>query len=741
MEHLPLPSSGVASQFVIGHLWTTKYDRLGFHGFLGRCGLSRPLLDQDDFTSGGKFAIIDTGHILYSWIYFGMIHEVLGDVVADFIDTRDGQVIVTTTRLNKHVRSWIRSFASLSSTEAQHKLSQAHSCLEEVSTMVSAHHKSEHRNCGWPLTPDMTLSVCLVMETLDEARRFVFRQFPAKLPVQRGLHDPYREVVFRSLEQRMDDAGWCRNQIKMCRTIFGPSAMLFASVLPRPLQRRHDLCSEHECVAYRVVDENHATKHVRRGCVCVWVETPRCDLEGVIRAGHIPLIAIDRNEKSQLFSLRVVSWRPGLKFTAISHVWSHGIGNARTTSLPTCQVERIVALLGGHNHAHGLIWLDTLCVPRTPYPLRRSAIECIRTIYENATEVMVFDEELLASSLLASTYEEALIRVHLSGWMRRLWTLHEQVRSENIFYIFSDGKFGQKEMLDTFQKATSSQTQTGLPFGNAVSAKAISLFQHTSSMKAEADGAARMAQLWSLLRWRHLSWPSDETICMANMLGVSSDEVEKLLKAPYHQRMRQFLSMFEAYPASLLFSQVPKLREDGLRWAPASWLHCPKHVREQRDMGIEDNSVGKRTSAGLVISCPHILLSSKDYNLFSNRREFHLRLRPSGAWFSIQGCLSHRYLMRTRSTSGAKTLAICLQGALTPCPPEGRKGVLVVRHGYDRTQQNVVSSGFLRAVQIIPLAHSPRSDLPCDIGLTDRNPNLVCLEGKLVSDFQSWCIG
>jgi hypothetical protein len=165
-------------------------------------------------------------------------------------------------------------------------------------------------------------------------------------------------------------------------------------------------------------------------------------------------------------------------------------------------------------------------VPREPLPLRARAVNNIRTIYEQSDRVVVLDEELLDSCISSSSTPEILMRIELSGWMRRLWTLHEQAAATDLWFQFADGAVSQNDLL---ARASAENHQFDVVTRQTASLVAI------GSRLRDAQEAAyiTLARLWNSLGWRETSWVEDETICMANILRCERQTVEKLQSMPF----------------------------------------------------------------------------------------------------------------------------------------------------------------------------------------------------------------
>lgn len=404
--------------------------------------------------------------------------------------------------------------------------------------------------------------------------------------------------------------GWCPNQYVMCRATFGMELAAFCAHYHRPIQRRHEQCSRRECVAYHILDEATCTRHTQQGCKCAFLEAPTYLTWKLIQGGSFPLLKVTAPAAGSKATVEITQATEDSHFVAISHVWSHGLGNALENSLPSCQLLRIQQLASDLAGRETLFWLDTLCIPRFPLHARRRGIEAIRDVYRQASKMLVLDEELQASQIRGRSFLEIIMSINLSGWMRRLWTLHESIRALAIHFQFKDGTISRELVLNHGSSIIKSMHIAGMTanYRRVLFRATCNLFS-TARINAEPDGAVRLACLWRLLRWRHTSWPEDETVCMANVLGLEREVVDcELLRSPSGVRMQMFLRKFNLYPANLLFLDVPRLDRPGYRWAPRSWLHDHDMVREQLDFGYDRISTGARCEKGLLCSLRSISL-------------------------------------------------------------------------------------------------------------------------------------
>lgn len=89
----------------------------------------------------------------------------------------------------------------------------------------------------------------------------------------------------------------------------------------------HKNCLEDSCKG-----NPNRTRHVEESCFCSFLGVSSADIAEIISHGSFPLIEIRETRSSdnrphECFELRIIPWKRSLSYTAISHVWSHGLGN------------------------------------------------------------------------------------------------------------------------------------------------------------------------------------------------------------------------------------------------------------------------------------------------------------------------------------------------------------------------------------------------------------------------------
>ncbi|KAK5098166.1 hypothetical protein LTR70_006366 [Exophiala xenobiotica] len=429
------------------------------------------------------------------------------------------------------------------------------------------------------------------------------------------------------------------------------------------LGKRHDTgdCSELECKYEKIDEHTYQTVHdhacdgscdeVNLGASSLGLIVP------VISQGNIPLVVV--NGEGASMQVQVVSATIEnrarkrvlidrlrgrhnnaseiLPYVAISHVWSDGLGNTRSNALPRCQLRRLQdcanSLFPRGDHPVPF-WIDTICVP-LEQPGRRNAIISMRDVYVRAEKVLVLDSVL--SEVSCETYAgDLLMRIRASTWVRRVWTFHECQLAKSLHYQFLERALSLRELQhlqEEQQQATDRkymQLQTNDangwswdPAGYAMNHEYVIRIknldplmsqnchilemmekQRITSITGTADqiDAVKLAHAALHVRWRRTSRRTDETICLAGVMGRRVDDLVAL--DTNTERMRRLMTTMSGVPSDILFVRLPRIQEDGYRWIPKTFLG------ERRTLIINPTERAFPTPRGLRCKRPCILFTS-----------------------------------------------------------------------------------------------------------------------------------
>lgn len=242
-------------------------------------------------------------------------------------------------------------------------------------------------------------------------------------------------------------------------------------------------------------------------------------------------------------------------------------------------------------------WMDTLCIPvkEDQKPLRKKAIAQMRDIYESADRVLVFDSLIQGLRMADSIYEKC-VRLVISNWQHRLWTLQEGVLSSQTCFVLQDGAITLDELKEQEglkQKGESPGFFDRITHGvQIVPVFNLSLFLDVEVETPEQKRASNFTVLIPTINNRVTTRQEDETVCMATLLridtnplqAISSPLTSKQLKALSRvqreaedqrvcdERMKLFLCQIQSFEANVIFNPLERIPRDGFRWAPRSFL-------------------------------------------------------------------------------------------------------------------------------------------------------------------------
>lgn len=524
---------------------------------------------------------------LQEWLFFGVLSDVLRianlhvkfehfvcpSTLKEKERFEDSKLVVSTVALRHYIDVWQSLEKNADVTRCRHSQSQVLPVLSVVENFFRNHF--DYARPPMDLDRDLLLSILILAETLKNAAMYIWRLPPREYPL-RAVGFFRRENL---LETRMLEAGRCKSEVTMLHELLDNTGLYIAASIPWPkthLQRAHDGCTKTECFAFQVDDEDYKTTHANdcadpETCPSVSVATEKAAT--TLENGKIPLVKVNvTDEGHENIELEVSFDKP---YVAISHVWSHGLGNVDRNALPHCQLLRLRRIASdlwrlrdANTNSEDIpyIWIDTLCIPRGKefLPYRKLAIIKLAETFSQATKVLALDAELCQSPVDCFRAELAT-RVLCSGWMRRLWTLQESVMTE---------KFGspncQKLCIQIREGpvALNSLLEIGL-YTVYYSEKAIqSVF---SRFPQQFDRVDNFSTLSHALEYRTTSKRTDEAVCLASILGL---DVRSVVDAgdTAEVKMCAFYKQISEYPAEILFHRGKRLGSDGYRWAPCSFL-------------------------------------------------------------------------------------------------------------------------------------------------------------------------
>ncbi|KAK3687902.1 HET domain-containing protein [Podospora appendiculata] len=480
------------------------YDGLPLSEYADRCGFDIDRLYQRDFTQHRRD---QTASFLQNWLFFGTIQGILGSQapidINQFIEQDEHGLRLCTKTLEACITAWGAEIEALAEESPEKCRAALYNAGMVQNTLNKIYHNLTNATDN-PLSPEATLVLGVLGCTFDHAFKWFWDLGKGRTW---GLHNV--------AAARMAAAGWCPRDIAVSREFFSELPMFCASYMERrsaPFDHWH--CSAELCLLNQIDETTYVTQHRTKGCQCQHVLPDQAEIRRIIDAGGFPVIcvtsttpAVSTTKNGSASSSAPAGGGRRLKvevkagssstsnyYTAVSHVWSDGLGNPNANSLPYCQIEFMYDRLNGmawkeayafvseladgkiqeydeeweqtkiikplgkgfkavlgatirnvitpiHQYRNNPVrfWMDTLCVPLDK-PYRKRAISQMKEVYARAHMTIVLDSELQAFDARGCSDEELVTRMGLSGWMRRAWTFQEGALAADMMrFSFHDG--------------------------------------------------------------------------------------------------------------------------------------------------------------------------------------------------------------------------------------------------------------------------------------------------------------
>lgn len=545
-----------------------------------------------DFTpSTHRRSVQDIARFVQLWLYFGVLSAALGTAikVADFcVQDDDGSYYLSTRNLHELILQCLMRAEDPPSRDAwiaaRTDLDRATSLLERLLpgltwTTPGADLDPVYYELEYPLTILCnTLKFTMPQLVSRWARASDLREDSIRL--WGGGHTPI--LLTRLFALR----GWCPSDLPRLSELLSTNALSYAITLQRHGFTNHANCTAQNCVINTIDEATYTTQHRTAECTCELVENTCDQASKILAEGTFPLVSLKTfSEKS--VHLEVVPFRPGMRYTAISHVWSDGLGNARENAIATCQLLHIKTLLDNFTDTN-LIWMDTLCVPLDPR-YRKAAIMLMTQTYEDASQVLVLDGELRRVNHLDKPIYEAFARIFISGWMRRVWTLQEGVLARHLFAEFQDGVMDVTKSVQVFNEETNAKSYEldMVPVEFMLVVGVLGTICRLRDKSSEY-----FMNVWNAIRLRRTTRRGDDILCFASMLHLSLKPIVEA-KGP-EEKMKACIASLEYVPSGLLWTPGRKLQIDGYRWAPSSFLQEEYVAPGSYDIGRDEKGLRAR---------------------------------------------------------------------------------------------------------------------------------------------------
>lgn len=581
MDHLPYPINPAFPLIEVPYICegAVEYDGFGFQDF--------PIRQRWMMAAGdNRWCDCDPNIAAaraQSWLYFGLLYEFFA---ADFFrpmfikrNMVTGKDSITTNQLPCMLQKRFNNRIQ----HDEYAKARAHTILLEVEKY------SEQLDALVPFARVISLSIKVLICSLGTAAGFMDPKNPrAKI---------FKLSPSRHLKERMLESRWCPYWIKINFPKYTVSTIHYLSALTRNTREEdHMACTTNECVAHNINMGSYKVKHITDDCDCHFMGPNPEKVTQLVQDGKIPLIRCTETPGGTLH-IEVIEGDLGVEYTAISHVWSGGLGNPYSNTLPECQLRRLTkwmqkitqvesewywfklterALKSSRICFKGSIkafmlsygartaplskavfWLDTLCVPTATQEadLRRKAINQMAFIYAGADRVLILDPELQQISKKHMPNEQICAYLTCCAWRSRCWTYQEGCLARDRQYLLKDDLYhhsiGLRQVAITHRNI---KKGLGIWDDKALLHSAVVSFwedmEKVIDAKHQLDGPNAFITTWNSLDLRSTTKPEDLHGILAVLLGLSSREI---LSLELQERTKAIFRSQASLPLSLFY--------------------------------------------------------------------------------------------------------------------------------------------------------------------------------------------
>jgi hypothetical protein len=472
----------------------------------------------------------------------------------------------------------------------------------------------------------------------EEVRRYLASQPKMFVPLPPG--DDRGGRAAQCLLRLFEENGWCPYRAQqLCRS-YDYLAVNKLACLKRveAIRNGHNECMQNKrCCAHDLNSDEPNSYPFQHVCgdtdSCKLVDVPD-KVTSIIKSGGIPLISMRMNkndlEPNDLelndldlndLDLKVVRCTPYITYTAISHVWSDGLGNPTSNALPLCQLFRLRRMISrtyslkhspfyddqttsleynssvrwhksisyrpGKPHAtpsqnRVYFWMDTLCIPTShdsqtagDEDLKLRAIKHITPIFAGAFNTLVLDrgiEEATVGNASQVSGDKLAALVLSSKWMQRGWTLEEGSLAQTCVFQLNGMPYEMsdslKNQLPQVEWHHSPLERASINAGRLIPlllTRALSDEKRQLTTDPRRSRRVRLTKLLRVPQFVH-SWNSllERSTTKPNdgpiiLANLLDFNVYSLKLVPKKERLKLLIQNCDELPLSLLYNTGPRI--------------------------------------------------------------------------------------------------------------------------------------------------------------------------------------
>jgi hypothetical protein len=184
--------------------------------------------------------------------------------------------------------------------------------------------------------------------------------------------------------------------------------------------------------------------------------------------------------------------------------------------------------------------------------------------------------------------------------------------AQNMKFRLNDGYIDAQELTDHFE---SKSQKTCFDISTQLFLEGIEPLRRLESMIKNSP-KERFNDLWGTVMWRSTSKLKDEAICLATIMGLSTEDI---VGAADEEKLKKFIILQQRFRADFIFRLGPRMKQDGYGCAPLTFVMnffpALKLTSSPAPLAFADES-------GLHVKYPGLLFRIQNISVVGNQLLF-----------------------------------------------------------------------------------------------------------------------
>jgi hypothetical protein len=273
--------------------------------------------------------------LIQAWLFFGLIGFFTGtdvDTGKYVVVNSEKKKVITTGYLPFQLELWRQK--TLSKIQGAYVDDHYSAWANIVKTVSRTIRMAVTGAVGGVVPLEVNFSISVLFRTILVFHQTIFTEYT--LP-QEIVHPDCRDELLNLLESK----GWSKCDRRQSGNSFSALTLYYiGTAVERLTSGNHSECNGSTCALIEKPTENIVPKHVTNDCQCDFIGPSENRIIDSIRNHLLPVLSYSEDSGWNVQD-HDLDREDCLPYVAISHVWSHGLGNPKNNRMHICQVTAI----------------------------------------------------------------------------------------------------------------------------------------------------------------------------------------------------------------------------------------------------------------------------------------------------------------------------------------------------------------------------------------------------------------